>query len=106
MDLLRREYDAVYISIGAHTDKKVGIEGEDAEGVISAVEMLREVGRGRMPDFTGKRVCVIGGGNVAMDVTRSAIRLGASHTTIVYRRRKDDMTALPAEVEGAVAEGA
>ena len=71
MDLLRREYDAVYISIGAHTDKKVGI-GEDAEGVISAVEMLREVGRGRMPDFTGKRVSVIGGGNVAMDVTRSA----------------------------------
>ena len=106
MDFLRKEYDAVYISIGAHTDKKVGIEGEDAEGVISAVEMLREVGRGRMPDFTGKRVCVIGGGNVAMDVTRSAIRLGASHTTVVYRRRKDDMTALPAEVEGAVAEGA
>ena len=106
MDFLRKEYDAVYISIGAHTDKKVGIEGEDAEGVISAVEMLREVGRGRMPDFTGKRVCVIGGGNVAMDVTRSAIRLGASHTTVVYRRRKDNMTALPAEVEGAVAEGA
>lgn len=92
MDALRKEYDAVYISIGAHSDKKVGIEHEDAEGVISAVEMLRDVGCGKMPDFTGKRVCVIGGGNVAMDVTRSAIRLGAEKTTIVYRRRKADMT--------------
>ena len=60
MDALRKEYDAVYISIGAHSDKKVGIEHEDAEGVISAVEMLRDVGCGKMPDFTGKRVCVIG----------------------------------------------
>lgn len=106
MEQLRKDYDAVYISIGAHTDKKVGIDGEDARGVISAVEMLREVGRGRMPDFTGKTVCVIGGGNVAMDVTRSAIRLGAEKTTVVYRRRKTDMTALPDEVEGAIAEGA
>ncbi|HIR44090.1 MAG TPA: FAD-dependent oxidoreductase [Candidatus Ventrisoma faecale] len=106
MDALRKEYDAVYISIGAHSDKKVGIEHEDAEGVISAVEMLRDVGCGKMPDFTGKRVCVIGGGNVAMDVTRSAIRLGAEKTTIVYRRRKADMTALFDEIEGAIAEGA
>ena len=106
MDSLRREYDAVYISIGAHSDKKVGIEHEDAQGVISAVEMLRDVGCGKMPDFTGKRVCVIGGGNVAMDVTRSAIRLGAAKTTIVYRRRKADMTALFDEIEGAIAEGA
>lgn len=77
MQDLREQCDAVYISIGAHTDKKMGIEGEDSQGVISAVEMLREVGRNRMPDFKGKRVVVIGGGNVAMDCTRSAIRLGA-----------------------------
>lgn len=106
MKELREKYDAVYISIGAHSDKKIGIEGEDSEGVISAVEMLREVGRDRMPDFTGKRVVVIGGGNVAMDCTRSAVRLGAEKVTCVYRRRKIDMTALPDEVEGAVAEGA
>lgn len=62
MQDLREQYDAVYISIGAHTDKKMGIEGEDSQGVISAVEMLREVGRNRMPDFKGKRVVVIGGG--------------------------------------------
>lgn len=106
MQNLREQYDAVYISIGAHTDKKMGIEGENSIGVISAVEMLREVGRNRMPDFTGKKVVVIGGGNVAMDCTRSAVRLGAEKVTCVYRRRKTDMTALPDEVEGAIAEGA
>ena len=103
---LHKQYDSIYISIGAHTDKKVGIEGEDARGVISAVEMLRAIGDGNMPDFTGKRVAVIGGGNVAMDCTRSAIRLGAKTVSVVYRRRQQDMTALAEEVEGAMAEGA
>ncbi len=81
------------------------VEGEDARGVISAVEMLREIGSDRLPDFTGKNVVVIGGGNVAMDVTRSAVRLGAKKVSVAYRRRKVDMTALPDEVEGAIAEG-
>ena len=106
IDQLRQKYDAVYISIGAHSDKKVGLEGEDAEGVISAVEMLGNIGDNVIPDFHGKRVCVIGGGNVAMDCTRSAIRAGAEKVSVVYRRRKDDMTALAEEVEGAIAEGA
>lgn len=103
---LRQEYDAVYIAIGAHTDKKIGIEGEESKGVISAVEMLRSIGEETPPDFKGKRVIVVGGGNVAMDCTRSAIRLGAESVGIAYRRRQDDMTALPEEVEGAIAEGA
>ena len=103
---LREEYDAVYIAIGAHEDKKVGIAGEDSHGVISAVEMLGSIGEDKMPDFKDKTVVVIGGGNVAMDCTRSAIRLGAKKVTIAYRRRKNDMTALPEEIEGAVAEGA
>ena len=103
---LREEYDAVYIAIGAHEDKKVGIEGEDSKGVISAVEMLGSIGEEIMPDFKDKTVVVIGGGNVAMDCTRSSIRLGAKKVTIAYRRRKSDMTALPEEIEGAVAEGA
>ena len=103
---LRSQYDAVYLAIGAHTDKKVGIEGEDAQNVISAVEMLRAIGNGEMPDFTGKNVAVIGGGNVAMDCTRSAVRLGAKTVTCVYRRRQEDMTAQAEEVEGAIAEGA
>lgn len=105
-DDITKEYDATYISIGAHADKKIGIEGEDAKsGITSAVEMLRAIGDGDMPDYTGKKVIVIGGGNVAMDVARSSIRLGAGKVSIVYRRRKADMTALEEEVEGAEAEG-
>lgn len=106
LEQLRKEYDAVYIAIGAHTDKKIGIEGEESGGVISAVEMLGNIGDDNPPDFSGKRVVVVGGGNVAMDCTRSAIRLGAASVGIAYRRRQDDMTALPEEVEGAIAEGA
>jgi len=102
---LRQEYDAVYIAIGAHNDKKVGIPGEDSQGVLSAVEMLRSIGDDVMPDFTGLRIAVIGGGNVAMDVARSSIRAGAKSVYVAYRRRKEDMTALPEEVEGAIAEG-
>ena len=103
---LKREYDSLYLSIGAQTDKKTGIPGEDSAGVISAVELLRHIGDDEMPDFTGLEVAVIGGGNVAMDVTRSAIRLGARKVSCVYRRRLEDMTAQMEEVEGAMAEGA
>ena len=103
---LKREYDSLYISIGAQTDKKTGIPGEDSAGVISAVELLRRIGDEELPDFTGQEVAVIGGGNVAMDVTRSAIRLGAKKVSCVYRRRLEDMTAQMEEVEGAVAKGA
>ena len=103
---LKKQYDCLYISIGAHTDKKTGIPGEDSRDVMSAVEMLRRIGDDDMPDFTGKSVVVIGGGNVAMDVTRSSIRLGAKQVSCVYRRRAEDMTAQEEEVQGAVAEGA
>ena len=105
IDSLRKEYDAVLITIGASTDKKLGIEGEDAEGVVSAVKFLREVGLGEPMDLKDQEVCVIGGGNVSMDAVRTAVRLGAKKVSIVYRRRVADMTALPAEIEGAIAEG-
>jgi len=101
----RKRFDAVYVSIGAHGGKKLGVEGEDAKGVLSAVELLGAVGEGERPDFTGKRVVIVGGGNVAMDVTRTSKRLGAKEVTCVYRRRIVDMTALPEEVAGAQAEG-
>ncbi len=101
---LREEYDAVLITIGASTDKKLGLEGEDAEGVLSAVQFLRDVGSSKIMDLTGKEVAVIGGGNVSMDAVRTAKRLGAKKVSIVYRRRTADMTALPDEIEGAVAE--
>ena len=99
---LRARFDAVYLSIGAHGAKGLGLEGEDAEGVLSAVALLREPAAF---DFTGKRVVIVGGGNVAMDATRTAKRLGSASVTCVYRRRIADMTALPDEIAGAQAEG-
>ena len=105
IDDLRRQYDAVYVSIGAQSDKKVGVEGEESKNVYSAVDLLGSIGSDNPPDFTGKSVVVIGGGNVAMDCVRSSLRLGASEAKIVYRRRKEDMTALPEEVDGALEEG-
>lgn len=102
---INEHYDAMYLAIGSHNHKNLGIPGEFAKGVIPAVEMLRGIGDDAMPNFNGKSVAVIGGGNVAMDVARTAKRLGASEVCIVYRRRRDDMTALPEEIEGAIAEG-
>lgn len=102
---IQKKYDAVYISIGAHSDKKLGIPGEESNNVISAVHLLRGIGEGNVPDFRGKRVCVVGGGNVSMDATRTARRLGAESVTCVYRRRVEDMTALPEEIEEAIGEG-
>ena len=101
---LREDYDSVFLAIGAHADKKLGIPHEDARGVMSAVELLRHIGDGETFDFSGKQVVVIGGGNVAMDATRTAKRLGAASVKCVYRRRVADMTALPEEVESAAAE--
>ncbi|MDF2950807.1 MAG: dependent oxidoreductase [Anaerocolumna sp.] len=98
-------YDAVYIAIGAQAAKKLSLEGTNSSNVFSAVDMLRGVGYGNLPDYSGKRVVVIGGGNVAMDCARTAIRCKAEEVTIVYRRRQEDMTALATEVEGAIREG-
>lgn len=102
---LREKFDSVYIAIGAHIDKKTGIEGEGANRVHSAVDILRSIGDGIYPDFKGKKVLVLGGGNVAIDVARSAVRLGAKESDIIYRRRKADMPAMEEEIEGAIAEG-
>lgn len=102
---LKEKYDAVLITIGASTDKKLGLEGEDAKGVISAVQFLRNVGYGTQESLEGKEVAVIGGGNVSMDAVRTSVRFGAKKVSIVYRRRVADMTALPDEISGAEAEG-
>ena len=98
-------YDAMFVAIGAQVGKKLRLEGVDSGNVFSAVEMLDDIGHDKKPDYTGKKVAVIGGGNVAMDAARSAVRCGASEVSIVYRRRQEDMTALVSEIEAAVAEG-
>ena len=99
------EYDAMFVAIGAQAGKKLRLENVDAKNVESAVEMLDRIGNGQIPDYTGKTVVVIGGGNVAMDAARSALRCNAKDVRIVYRRRQDDMTALDTEIESAVMEG-
>lgn len=103
-EALESEYDSLFIGIGAHHGKSLGIEGEDAEGVVSAIEFLYGVEEGTPLDLEGKDVVVIGGGNVAMDASRTARRLKAASVKCVYRRRKEDMTAMPEEVEAACME--
>ncbi len=99
------EFDAVYVAVGAQGGKSLNIEGNDLPGVMSAVELLEKAGDGEVPDFTGKNVVVIGGGNVAMDCARTSVRAGANEVVVAYRRRLEDMTALEEEVHAALAEG-
>lgn len=105
MRRLSEEYDAVYVAIGAQGGKTLKLEGADAEGVMSAVDLLTKIGDDEYPDFTGKNVVVVGGGNVAMDCARTSVRAGAASVTVAYRRRLEDMTALRAEIDSAMQEG-
>lgn len=103
LEELRKEYDAVFLGVGAWKGRKMGIEGEELEGVMQGIEFLRKVNMGEEVKL-GKRVMVVGGGNTAMDVARTALRLGAK-VTVVYRRSKEEMPANPREVEEAEEEG-
>ena len=104
LDALRAEgYKAFYLAIGASAGKAVGCPGDNMLGVFTGIDFLRAVNLGEKPEI-GKKVAVIGGGNVAIDVARAAIRLGAD-TTIVYRRDRDAMPAADDEVEEAIEEG-
>ncbi|MFW5951085.1 MAG: NAD(P)-binding protein [Gemmatimonadota bacterium] len=97
------EYDAVFLATGAHRGRPLGVPGEDGPGVIPGLEFLKAVNRGERPDI-GHRVAVIGGGNTAMDCARTALRMG-SEPIVVYRRTRDQMPAIPQEVEEAMGEG-
>ena len=97
-------FEAVFLGIGAPLGVRLGIPGEDAEGVSEAIRFLREYNlRGLVP--VGKRVAVIGGGNAAVDVARTAVRLGAESVTILYRRTRGEMPAYAEEIEEAEREG-
>ncbi|PJG83323.1 NAD(P)-binding protein [Caviibacterium pharyngocola] len=102
---IRAQHDAMFVAIGAQKGKILRVEGADANNVFSAVKMLDDIGNGKIPDYSGKIVVVVGGGNVAMDAARSAVRCNAKDVRIVYRRRQDDMTALHSEIEAAIMEG-
>ncbi len=104
LDKLRKDgFKAIYLAVGASKGAKVGCPGDDMEGVFTGIDFLREVNLGNKPAI-GKAVAVIGGGNVAIDVARAAVRLGAK-TTIVYRRNRDAMPAADDEIEEAIEEG-
>ena len=104
LDKLRKDgFKAIYLAVGASKGAKVGCPGDDMEGVFTGIDFLREVNLGNKP-MIGKAVAVIGGGNVAIDVARAAVRLGAK-TTIVYRRDRDAMPAADDEIEEAIEEG-
>ena len=97
-------YKGFYLAIGAQKSAKLHIPGEELEGVLGGVDFLREVNLGDKPDI-GRRCAVIGGGNVAMDVCRSAVRLGAEETYVFYRRSEAEMPADPEGVREAMEEG-
>ena len=97
-------YKGFYLAIGAQKSAKLHIPGEELEGVLGGVDFLREVNLGNKPDI-GRRCAVIGGGNVAMDVCRSSVRLGAEETYVFYRRSEAEMPADPEEVREAMEEG-
>lgn len=97
-------YKAIFITIGAHQSLRLGIEGEESAGVIDGATFLREVNLGIKPTL-GRRVGVVGGGNVAIDAARTAARLGVNSVTVFYRRTRAEMPADPQEVEQALEEG-
>ena len=102
--LWKEGYDAIFVGIGAHRSRKLGIEGENLEGVLDALEFLWKINAQKKVTL-GKKVGVIGGGNVAVDAARTALRQGADEATILYRRTREDMPANPWELMEAEQEG-
>ncbi|MFZ0732697.1 MAG: FAD-dependent oxidoreductase [Candidatus Sulfotelmatobacter sp.] len=102
---LRKSYAAVFVAIGAHVERKLGISGEHLPGVTGGVEFLQRVNL-TVPAAPGHRVLVVGGGNSALDAARTALRCGADEVTVVYRRTRAEMPADQREIEGAEHEGA
>ena len=107
LDQIRKDFDAVFIGVGAHTSQPMGVNGEDAgyRGFIAGVKYLLDINNGKDPYPEGKRVVVVGGGNVAMDCVRSSFRIGKPDVHLVYRRTKKEMPADPVEIREAEEEG-
>ena len=103
-ELRAQDYKAFFLGVGASKGAAVGCKGDDLAGVYTGIDFLREVNLGTKPKL-GNAVAVIGGGNVAIDVARTAVRLGAKEVTVIYRRDEADMPAAADEVEEAKAEG-
>lgn len=104
LEVLGREYDAVFLGIGAWQSSRIGCPGEEAEGVLGGIDFLGDVAQQR-PVNVGDKVAVIGGGNTAMDAARTALRLGAAQVMVLYRRTRAEMPAQDSEIEEAMEEG-
>jgi len=102
--LQNQGYAAVFVAVGAHSDQGLGLPGENLKGVLTGIAFLREVNLGRGPELSGKEVAVIGGGNVAADAARTALRLGGQ-VSIYYRRTKGEMPAMASEIASLEKEG-
>lgn len=107
LDQLRKDFDAVFIGVGAHTSTAMGVDGENSgyRGFIPGVKYLLDINNGKDPYPEGKKVVVVGGGNVAMDCVRSSFRIGKPDVHLVYRRTKKEMPADPVEIHEAEEEG-
>jgi len=103
-DLAQEDYKAIFIATGAHKSRKLHIEGEGLSGVFHALDLLGKINQGKKIKL-GNRVGVIGGGNVAVDAARIALRLGSKRVAILYRRSREEMPANPWEVKEAEKEG-
>lgn len=99
---LEKRYDAIFLAFGANCSSKMGVEGEELEGVYGGNELLEYH---LHPNYVGKTVAVIGGGNVAMDCARTVKRLGAKEVKVIYRRAKEQMPAEQKEIKEAIEEG-
>ena len=104
LESLRADYDAVFVAVGAWKSTSIGCTGDDLQGVVGGIDMLQEVNLGNRPDL-GKNVAVVGGGNVAMDACRTAVRLGAENVYVIYRRTRAEAPAEDLEIEEALEEG-
>lgn len=98
-------FDSIFISVGTHDTSSLGVEGSDLKGIVSCLDFLREANIGERENLKGKKVMVIGGGNTAMDASRTALRLGAEKVTVIYRRSREEMPCFKPEIDEAEEEG-
>lgn len=103
-ELKKQGFDAIFIATGAHKPRKMGIPGEELQGVVYGIDFLRRVNLGKKVEV-GEKVVVVGGGSTAMDAARTALRLGAKEVKVIYRRSKEEMPALEEEIRDALVEG-
>ena len=102
LEKLKEKYDAIFLGFGANCSSKMGVEGENLDGVYGGNELLEH---NLHPNYKGKKVAIVGGGNVAMDCARTVKRLGAEEVKVIYRRAREQMPAEDKEIEEAINEG-